>query len=472
MLTISVAPASASSDAGGPGSQMSSQIVSPTRHAVELDDRGRRRRPGSSAARRRRRSSAGAPCGRSPAPRRRRARRARCRRPRRARGSRRARRCPSRAARERGRARPRASAQEVLLEQQVLGRVAGERQLGEQHELGARLARARSMRRADLRLVARDVADDGVDLGEREAQRRPCAGSSAISRGAATRASLRELAQRRVARRGRRGSRRRQASAMTPWCPAAARGSRPGRAGERRVERARAVLRAAAAPAGGPRRCRTAARRCPARARAASWSSLSGDRVAADRRGHVRAAGRRAECTSPGRAGGRAPSPWSGKACPGRPPLLAASSPARVAAETAGARSRDDDDHGATTPATPGRRRRADHACRGCRRGYGRAARAGLSPRGAVRRPGGRQPGGGGQLVDRRPAGAAASCVEVGHRVVVAQQPEVQLPVVAHDRDAQRRRWRERHLRVDRLQPAAEHVQRELRARGRWSRRG
>ena len=30
MLTSSVAPASASSDAGGPGSQMSSQTVSPT----------------------------------------------------------------------------------------------------------------------------------------------------------------------------------------------------------------------------------------------------------------------------------------------------------------------------------------------------------------------------------------------------------------------------------------------------------
>ena len=31
MLTISPAPASASSEAGGPGSQMSSQTVSPTR---------------------------------------------------------------------------------------------------------------------------------------------------------------------------------------------------------------------------------------------------------------------------------------------------------------------------------------------------------------------------------------------------------------------------------------------------------
>ena len=44
MLTISVAPASASSLAGGPGSQMSSQTVSPTRSAVEVDHRARRAR--------------------------------------------------------------------------------------------------------------------------------------------------------------------------------------------------------------------------------------------------------------------------------------------------------------------------------------------------------------------------------------------------------------------------------------------
>ena len=60
---------------------------------ADVDHGARRRPPGSSAARRRRRSWAGRPCGRSRAPRRRRARRRSCRRPRRARGSRRPRRC-------------------------------------------------------------------------------------------------------------------------------------------------------------------------------------------------------------------------------------------------------------------------------------------------------------------------------------------------------------------------------------------
>ena len=44
MLTISVAPASASSVAGGPGCQMSSQIVTPMRCVAELDH-ARRARP-------------------------------------------------------------------------------------------------------------------------------------------------------------------------------------------------------------------------------------------------------------------------------------------------------------------------------------------------------------------------------------------------------------------------------------------
>ena len=57
--------------------------------------------------------------------------------------------------------------EEVLLEQQVLGRVAGERQLGEDDELRARRARRGDLA-GDLRLVAGDVADDGVDLRERD----------------------------------------------------------------------------------------------------------------------------------------------------------------------------------------------------------------------------------------------------------------------------------------------------------------
>ena len=57
--------------------------------------------------------------------------------------------------------------EEVLLEQQVLGRVAGDRQLGEERELRAGLACARELL-ANLGLVAGDVADGGVDLGERD----------------------------------------------------------------------------------------------------------------------------------------------------------------------------------------------------------------------------------------------------------------------------------------------------------------
>ena len=55
--------------------------------------------------------------------------------------------------------------QEVLLEQQVLGRVAGDRQLGEEHELRAGVARLGDAGE-DARLVAGDVADDRVELGE------------------------------------------------------------------------------------------------------------------------------------------------------------------------------------------------------------------------------------------------------------------------------------------------------------------
>ena len=58
--------------------------------------------------------------------------------------------------------------EEVLLEQQVLGRVAGDAELGEERELRAGLARARELL-AHLGLVAGDVADGGVDLGERDA---------------------------------------------------------------------------------------------------------------------------------------------------------------------------------------------------------------------------------------------------------------------------------------------------------------
>src|SRR5207253_7988944 len=66
-------------------------------------------------------------------------------------------------------------AQEVALEVEVLGRVAGNAELGEDHEVGARVAGAADPL-GDLGGVGIDGADGGVDLGEGEAH----AGSIAI----------------------------------------------------------------------------------------------------------------------------------------------------------------------------------------------------------------------------------------------------------------------------------------------------
>ena len=60
--------------------------------------------------------------------------------------------------------------EEVRLEQQVLGRVARQRELGEEHERRSALARLDG-RGGDLVGVAGDVADRRVDLGQRAAQR-------------------------------------------------------------------------------------------------------------------------------------------------------------------------------------------------------------------------------------------------------------------------------------------------------------
>jgi hypothetical protein len=54
-------------------------------------------------------------------------------------------------------------------QEQILGRIAGRRELGEEHEVGPRLARVRQVRE-DLRPVAVEVADDAIDLRERESQ--------------------------------------------------------------------------------------------------------------------------------------------------------------------------------------------------------------------------------------------------------------------------------------------------------------
>ena len=72
-------------------------------------------------------------------------------------------------------------AQDVLLEQEVLGRVAAQRQLGEEHELRAGLARL-AQPRAHERLVAGDVADDRVHLDQGEAH--PVGGGGGVPRGA------------------------------------------------------------------------------------------------------------------------------------------------------------------------------------------------------------------------------------------------------------------------------------------------
>ncbi len=74
--------------------------------------------------------------------------------------------------------------EDVLLQQQVLRRVAGQNELGEQHDLGPGLARLEQASANEL-LVPGDVADEGVDLRQRDphacpeyarAARRACSG--------------------------------------------------------------------------------------------------------------------------------------------------------------------------------------------------------------------------------------------------------------------------------------------------------
>ena len=169
MLRISVAPASASSLAGGPGSQMSSQTVRPRRCAADVDDGAGR--AGLEVALLVEDAVVGqvdlavdrvhgavgedgggvvdvlgalgkADDGDEPA------------------------RVGGQLAQRRRRV-----GEEVLLEQQILGRVAGERELGKQDELGAGIARGADPR-ADALGVAFDVADGGVHLAQGEAHAR------------------------------------------------------------------------------------------------------------------------------------------------------------------------------------------------------------------------------------------------------------------------------------------------------------
>ena len=168
--------------------------------------------------------------------------------------------------------------QETLLEQQVLGRVAGERELGEEDELRARLGRpahalahlvrvARDVAHRRVHLVQRDADGSGVchpssiALGCREPRRR-------LSRGrAAAQPELHELAQPRVVRGGRlqrvpprqRGDRR--AAGLIPCQEDRLPGLRDGR-----VECARDVVLQApqGRPQGSGRGTRARRRRPPA----------------------------------------------------------------------------------------------------------------------------------------------------------------------------------------------------------------
>ena len=57
---------------------------------------------------------------------------------------------------------------EAAVEQQVLRRIAGERELGEDHKIGPEI-RLRATRRGDYALrVALDVSDQKIELGKRE----------------------------------------------------------------------------------------------------------------------------------------------------------------------------------------------------------------------------------------------------------------------------------------------------------------
>src|SRR5581483_2355731 len=57
------------------------------------------------------------------------------------------------------------------LEDQVLGRIAGDGELGEQHEIGAERRRL-GARAARLLGIAVDIADDRIELRERDRERR------------------------------------------------------------------------------------------------------------------------------------------------------------------------------------------------------------------------------------------------------------------------------------------------------------
>ncbi len=137
---------------------------------AEFDQAAARRRRRSSAARRRRRSWAGASCGRRRRGGRRRGPRRRCARRRARSGKPTIATSPCVCAREALDRRARV-AQEVLLVEQVLGRIAGDRELAEEHQCRRRArAQRRSTPRSHASLAAMSPTV-GFELAERQAQR-------------------------------------------------------------------------------------------------------------------------------------------------------------------------------------------------------------------------------------------------------------------------------------------------------------
>ena len=178
--------------------------------------------------------------------------------------------------------------EEVLLEQQVLGRVAGDASSGKSTSSAPGVARALDVL-ADLRRVAGDVADGGFDLGEREAQRSRHARIIAVD--APPEPGLGERAQLRVVGRVTR-SRCRQASGDHPLVPGRRARITAWPAGRERGSNGPAdasLERRSARPCGAESIDR--ARRCPARAPAALV--VAQRTPSRDRLGQVRAAGRR-----------------------------------------------------------------------------------------------------------------------------------------------------------------------------------
>ena len=332
----------------------------------------------------------------------------------------------------------RASREEVLLEQQVLGRVAGERQLGEQHELGARVARALDRARGSARALPSMSPTVAFDLGERDAQRaRSGPAMPRIIAGVQPPRPQPSQRRRTRAARGSAGARRRAAGGarrapVTPsGPPVAARITACAGGGEHGVERAADVALQRAQR--GRRRARAVQQHDVAELERVQQLVVA-ERVPSRSLRIARRVRRR----------------WSAHDLAGRRGRALASRHVRVVAALEeqqhqhGAAERDDERQ--QREPDPRRRRRGGLERGGLRsRSRGDATPAdGASGRGArlaraavalarprvprpvrVGRAAGGTPGGDRQLVDRV-VELRGEPLEVGQRVVVAEQPEVE----------------------------------------------